>query len=80
MVYDLEGQKEGVSANDFDECLEEFMLEHYQTQGDLEDVHQISKMLMQIRKEFQESANTTMQLWSPEFEKLIKMDDAQKAK
>ena len=29
MVYDLEGKADGIVTNDFEECLEEFMMEKY---------------------------------------------------
>ena len=29
MVYDLMGKADGIFANDFEECLEEFMMEKY---------------------------------------------------
>ena len=38
MVYDVEGKKEGITAMDFEECLEEFMMENYMTEPDLQDV------------------------------------------
>ena len=52
MVYDLEGVKGEVSALDFASCLEEFMMENYMTEPDEQDVDQICKILLQIRKEY----------------------------
>jgi hypothetical protein len=52
MVYDSEGKADGIFVNDFEDCLEEFMMENYGTEPDFSDVEYISKLLVKIRKEF----------------------------
>ena len=56
MVFDLPNEQGGVSQNDFEECLAEFMLEHYFVEDDTESFEEISKILIKIRNQFTQSA------------------------
>ena len=56
MVYDLSNEKDGVFLSDFEECLAEFMLEHYFVEDDYESIEEISKILIKIRSQFTLSA------------------------
>ena len=38
MVYDLEKEKDGVSMEDFEECIAEFMLNQFSVEDDPENV------------------------------------------
>lgn len=52
MVFDLQQKEGGVCEDDFEECLEEFMLEHFYMPCELEDLEFVSKKCMKVRKQY----------------------------
>lgn len=52
MVYDLASEKGGTSQADFEECIAEFMLEHYNVEDDMDSIEEMANMLMTVRQEF----------------------------
>ena len=80
MVYDLERRKEGLSADDLANCLDEFMLDNYNTEVDEGSMNQITRMLLNVRREYMGSAHESQTLVSGEYDRLIKFDEEQKAK
>ena len=74
MIYDLTNQSGGTSQGDFTECIEEFMIEHYNVEDEEDDINEMSKVFMKIREEFTFTATTHMTLWSAEFSKLQKLN------
>lgn len=74
MVYDLQSKKGGVSQEDFEDCLEEFMQNEYNVDPDEEQISQIAQTMLQIRVELQTSAVMTQTLESKQVEDLRKLD------
>ena len=80
MVYDLQNQSGGVDQIDFEECLQEFMLDQFNVEGDDESIEQIAKIMMKVRVELTKSAVESQTLYSPELDKLRKFNEEQKLK
>ena len=49
MIYDLTNQHGGTSQDDFVECIEEFMIEHYNVEDEEDDILEMAKVFMKIR-------------------------------
>lgn len=75
MVYDLAKENEGVSLDDFEQCIMDFMLEHYNLEDDPEGVQVIAANCLTIREEFTATAEATASLWSAEFQRLKLMNE-----
>lgn len=56
MVYDLKGEKEGVSTDDFEECFSEFLVNNYNMEDNDESTHEMALSIMKVREEFTQSA------------------------
>ena len=80
MIYDLEWLKEGLSMDDIQACVDDFMEANYNTEVDEESMYQITNILIKVRKQYMDSAKTTQTLVSAEYDRLLKLDEEQKAK
>ena len=74
MVFDLTNEQGGVSCEDFEECLDEFMQAHYDTEVEFDNIQQIAKNMLKIRQEFTQSAMEKCTLESAEYDKWVKLN------
>ena len=56
------------------------MTDNYNTEVDEESMYQITNILIKVRKQYMDSAKTTQTLVSAEYDRLLKLDEEQKAK
>jgi hypothetical protein len=60
--------------------VDDFMTDNYNTEVDEESMYQITNILIKVRKQYMDSAKTTQTLVSAEYDRLLKLDEEQKAK
>ena len=65
---------------DFEDCINDFMLEQYNMEDDPEGVQVIAALCLTIREEFTHTVETDGTLWSGEFQRLKLMHEAYEAK
>ena len=56
MVYDLKGEKDGVTNLDFEDCLSEFLIHNYNIEDDDQSIQEVADIMMKIRLQMAETA------------------------
>ena len=64
MVYDIQEKKDGVCSNDFENCLQDFLLEQYNVEDEDRSIGEVADIMMKVRRELIKAANETQSLWS----------------